>query len=69
MTDTLTIRLVVLVLGGVALLTVIGGILLALNDKQLPDALVAIGSGAVGAVAALLARTASSTAAPVADNG
>jgi hypothetical protein len=56
MTDTLTTRLVVIMLGSIALVTVVGGIILALNDRTLPDSLVAIGSGATGAVAALLAQ-------------
>lgn len=56
-TDRPTVRIVVAVLGIIAVAVVLGGIWLAADDKALPDALIAIGSGAAGAVAALLART------------
>ena len=59
MTDRATVRLVVAFLGIVALATVVGGVFLAAVSKQVPEALVAIGSSALGAVAALLARTSS----------
>lgn len=52
-----TVRLVIGVLGAVAIINVIGGILLTLNDKAMPDAQIAIASLAVGAVAGILSRT------------
>jgi len=64
MTDKITIRLVVGVLGLVAILTVAGGFWITVVDKPIPDALIAIGSTAVGAVAALLARTSTGGDAP-----
>lgn len=67
MTDRWTVRMVVVVLGLVALATVLGGIWLTSVDREVPDALVAIGGGAAGAIAALLART--STSAPPGDGG
>lgn len=65
MTDRTTIRLVVGFLGFVAIATVAGGFYLTAIDKQIPDALIAIGSSSVGAVAALLARTSSGDASEV----
>lgn len=59
MTDRWLLRIVALGLALVALVTVAGGIVLAASDHMLPDALVAVGSGAAGALAALLARTGS----------
>lgn len=56
-TDRWTVRAVTVGLALLALLVVAGGIVLALDDKEIPEALVAIGSGAAGALAALLART------------
>lgn len=66
--DVFIYRTVVLVLGTVLLTTVIGGIWLAFighgdQTVKLPDAIVAIGSAAVGALAGLLAPS------PVARNG
>ena len=52
-----TVRLVIGVLGLVAVLVVIGGIVLTLDDKALPESLIAIGSLAVGAVAGILSKT------------
>lgn len=43
-----------LILGVVACAVVIGGIFLQFDDKQLSDALIAIGSGAIGAVAGIV---------------
>lgn len=48
-----TIALIALAL--VALTVVIGGVALALNDKALPGELIAIGSGAAGAIAGVVA--------------
>jgi len=55
--DTKVYRIVVWVLGIVALMTVAGGIALAFvpNSADLPQAVVSIGSAAVGALAGLLA--------------
>jgi uncharacterized membrane protein HdeD (DUF308 family) len=52
-----TVRLVIAFLGLLALVTVVGGIVLALNDKSLPGELIAIGSAAAGSVAGILSRT------------
>lgn len=59
-TDLWIYRVVVIVLGITVLSTVLGGIILTLVGKgdqavTLPDAIVAIGSAAVGALAGLLA--------------
>ena len=55
--DTRVYRIVVWVLGIVALMTVAGGITLAFfpSSQGLPQAVVSIGSAAVGALAGLLA--------------
>jgi hypothetical protein len=58
--DVWIYRFVVSILGARVLITVIGGIALTFYGKgatgmQLPDAIVAIGSAAVGALAGLLA--------------
>lgn len=58
MTDTLTMRLAIAVLGLIAVATVVGGLVLANNDKTLPGELIAIGAGAAGAVAGLITRPA-----------
>lgn len=42
--------LIVLVLGIVAVATIGGGMVLALNDKDLPGELIALGAAAVGAL-------------------
>lgn len=52
-----TVRLVIGVLGLLALAVVLGGIVLALDDKALPGELIAIGSAAAGAVGGILSRT------------
>lgn len=52
-----TTRLVVGVLGLLALAVVIGGIVLALNDKALPGELIAIGSAAAGAIGGILTKS------------
>jgi len=56
--DLVIYRIVVIVLGVTVLTTIFGGIALALKadpNIKLPDAIVAIGSAAVGALAGLLA--------------
>lgn len=65
MTDRWVIRAVVVILGVVATICVSGGFALAYADKQIPDALIALGSAAVGGVAALLARTGSEHSGPI----
>lgn len=57
MNDQSTVRIVIAVLGSLALAVVIGGIVLALNDKSLPGELIAIGSAAAGAVGGILSKT------------
>ena len=52
-----TVRLVIAVLGLLALAVVVGGIVLALDDKTLPGELIAIGSAAAGAVGGILSKT------------
>lgn len=54
--DALTIRIVILVLGAIALSVVLGGIYLVSTDHQIPDALIAIGSAAAASVGTILAR-------------
>lgn len=53
--DRVTIRIVAAVLGIVSVCIAIGGLLLAWADKDVPDPVVAMGSVALGALAALLA--------------
>lgn len=59
MTDRLTIRMVVAFLGVVSILglSLVG--VLAYQTKAIPDALIALTSAALAAVAALLSRTGS----------
>lgn len=57
MNDQSTVRIVIAVLGLLALAVVVGGIVLALDDKALPGELIAIGSAAAGAVGGILSRT------------
>lgn len=59
MTDSLTIRIVVGSLAFLALLATSGVIYLAAQGVAIPDALIAIDSSAVGAVAGILSRTSS----------
>lgn len=54
--DAFTIRLVIIVLGALALSVVVGGIYLVSTDHQIPDALIAIGSAAAASVGTILAR-------------
>lgn len=60
MADRWTVRIVAAGLALLALVVVAGLIWLAGTDHAVPEALVAIGSGAAGALAALLARTTAS---------
>jgi hypothetical protein len=53
--DVWIYRLVVGALALAVLITLVGAILLALQGRAVPDVLLAIGSGAVGALAGLLA--------------
>jgi hypothetical protein len=55
--DQKTVRLVIALLGAVALLTVAGGIYLTSDGEEIPDALWAIGSLALGALGGLLSQT------------
>lgn len=57
MNDQSTVRMVIGVLGALALLVVAGGIYLTSQDRSIPDALIAMGSGAAASVGTLLART------------
>lgn len=56
-TDTWSVRLVILFLGLAVLSCVVGGVVLAGMDKEIPVTIVAIGSGAAGALGAMLAST------------
>lgn len=59
-TDVIVYRIVVSLLGLVALITVLGPIIVSLANKatdvkDMPDGIIAIGSAAIGALAGLLA--------------
>jgi len=56
-TDTWNVRLVILFLGLIALAVVVGGQLLSALDKEVPVSIVALGSGAAGALGGILAST------------
>ena len=56
-TDTWSVRLVILFLGLAVLCSVVGGMVLAGLEKSVPDTVIAIGSAASGALAAMLAST------------
>ena len=53
--DVWIYRIVVGALASIALATVLGGIALAATGTELPSAVVALGSAAIGALAGLLA--------------
>lgn len=53
--DIWVYRIVVITLGLSVLASLVGGILLATQDRQPPELLVALGSAAVGGLAGLLA--------------
>jgi hypothetical protein len=57
MSDTFTVRMVVVFLGAAVILSLAGGFYLAAKAVTVPDYLIAIGSGSLGALGALLART------------
>jgi len=59
MTDRWTIRAVTVFLGLIAVLCVAGGFALSFVGKDIPEAMVGIGSAALGSLATLLARTGS----------
>jgi hypothetical protein len=61
MNNQRTVLLVIAVLGALALAVVVGGIVLALEDKSLPGELIAIGSAAAGAVGGILSKTGGET--------
>lgn len=50
----MTTRIATILVGLIALAVVVGAIVLPLADKTIPDALIAIGSAAGGALAALI---------------
>ncbi len=58
-TDRGTVRLVVILLGVLAVIATAGVLLLATQEKAVPDSLIAIGSATIGALGALLAKTSS----------
>lgn len=57
MTSKLTVNMIVAFLGLTAILTIVGGFVLSMADKSIPDALIALGSAGLGALGTLLART------------
>ena len=57
MTDTRTVQIVAIGLIAVVILALAGGIVLTAFDKEMPVALVGLGTTALGAVAALLVST------------
>lgn len=54
--DQGNVRLAIIVLGVLALTCLIGGIVIVLNDKSLPDALIAIGASAATAITLVITR-------------
>lgn len=56
-TDTWNVRLVILFLGLIAFAVVVGGQILSALDKEVPVSIVALGSGAAGALGGILAST------------
>lgn len=63
--DQSTVRLVIAGLFLLAICTVVGGIVLAMTDRSIPEAIIAIGSAAAGAMGSLLSRTGSNEPADV----
>lgn len=57
MTSKTTVLAVVIFLGLVALVVTVGGVILANNDKPIPGELIALGSGALGALAGILSSS------------
>lgn len=56
MNDNITERLGLVFLGLIAFAVVVGGIVLAWNDKSLPGELIAIGSAAAGVIGGLFGK-------------
>lgn len=65
MNDQKTVRLVIIMLGLIGLSVVVGGIVLAIDSKTVPDAMIAIGAGAVASVGSILAHTSTNEPQPV----
>jgi hypothetical protein len=63
-TDRMTVRIVVTVLGAIAFVVVAGGIYLADHDKSLTDAVIAMGSAALGGLSTFLVSSSTRTDAP-----
>jgi hypothetical protein len=59
-TDTWTVRLVIIFLGLIGLVAAVGGLVLAGLDRSVPGEVLALGTGAAGALAGILASTRSS---------
>lgn len=57
MTDRITVLTVVIFLGVIVLASIASAVALLLFDKTLPDMIVALGSGALGGLAGILAKT------------
>lgn len=57
MNDRWTMRFVVGALAALGVIIVLGGVSLTLVDREIPEALIAIGSGAVGALGGILTRS------------
>lgn len=52
-----TVKLVVMFLGAIAVITVLGCFALAITGKDIPGALIGLGSSAVGAIAGILSNS------------
>lgn len=65
MSEIRNISLVIIFLGLTTLAIVVGAILLALDEKSIPDALIGLGGTSLGALGAMLSRT--SPTAPAGD--
>lgn len=57
MSEVRNISLVIIFLGLTTLCIVIGAILLALDEKAIPDALIGLGGTSLGALGAMLSKT------------
>lgn len=64
MDDRWTMRIVVAALAALGVIIVLGGISLTFVGRDVPEALIAIGSGAVGALGGILTRSPLETHAP-----
>lgn len=49
-------RLIVLILGVVAVVSVAGGLALTVLEKSVPDSIIALGSASIGAIASFLVQ-------------